>query len=64
VVAGFLAVESVVEEPALAEQTQAQATTAQTAGNAALQILVQALNAKPSLQQMKSPKRPWHCNHP
>jgi hypothetical protein len=63
-VAGFFAV-SVVEEPALAEQTQAQATTAQNAGNAALRILVQALNAKPSLQQkLKSPKRPWHCNHP
>jgi hypothetical protein len=50
-VAGFFAVVPVVEEPALAEPTQAQAITAQNAGNAALRILVQALNPKPSLQQ-------------
>ena len=45
---GYLVVVSVVElEPALTEETQAQATTAQTAVNADLRILVQALNAKP-----------------
>jgi hypothetical protein len=57
VVAGFFVVVPVLElERALTEETQAQATTAQTAVNAALRILVQALNAKPLLQQkMKSP---------